>query len=844
MSSHRLALSRSQIAGVFLLSAATLVFEINLTRLFSVAQFYHFAFMIVSLALLGFGASGTYLAIHPPRLSSPDGSRQRIRGLTLAAAASFLFGYVVINYLPFDSFAIAFDRKQVWILAIHYLVLALPFFFSGMVVGLLLTLYPYAAGKVYALNLTGSAAGCALALVLPTILSGEGIVLFSSALAAVSQVQLRDLAPGHLRSKVLPLAYTTLALALVLFALWDAALRAGGKQPPAWLALRQSPYKSLSYALQYPSAQVVYRRWNAFSRVDVVRSPGIHSLPGLSYRYLEPPPPQDGLFVDGDNLSPIVLPGANQDFYAHLPGAIAFLLRPGANTLVLEPRGGMDVQAAAALGAADILAVEVNPLIVAAAGQAYQDPRVQVVIESDRSFLQRSAESFDVVLVSLSSSYHPVRSGAYSLAEDYRYTVEAFQDALERLEPEGLLVVTRWLQMPPSESLRAFAIAVTALERSGADPASQIVAFRGYNTGTMLVKRSPFTGEELQTIRDFCAGRAFDLVYAPGIQPEEANRYNILPEPVYYQAFTDLLAAQPREEFYATYPYDVRPPTDDYPFFGHFFKWSQAGELVAELGKTWQPFGGAGYFVILALLLLALLMSVVIILLPAVVARLRRSVSTPHAKGYPLQTAFLVYFGLIGLAFLLVEIPLIQRFILFLGQPSYALTAVLFTLLMFSGFGSRFGTRFPVRAALAALIALLLAIPFLLPAVFSLALGLPFYLRLGVTVIVLAPLGFLMGIPFPAGIRLVYQSLQTEKGAGAGGLESPAIPMVWAVNGAASVVSAVLAALLSISFGLGWVLRLGALCYAGAWLMVVLAERRALVSSPGLSEAQNAPRPD
>ena len=826
-----------------MLSAATLVFEINLTRLFSVAQFYHFAFMIVSLALLGYGASGTYLAIRPPRRLSLEANRKQIRGLSIAVALSILFAYLVINALPFDSFSIAWDQKQVWILASHYLVLALPFFFSGMVVGLLLTLHPDAAGKIYATNLTGSAAGCALALVLPTYLSGEGVVLFSSALAAISQVYHRDLILGRVQSKILPFAHTVLAAALVLLAMWDAGNRIAGKEPFSWMELRISPYKSLSYALQYPSAQVIFRRWNAFSRVDVVRSPGIHSLPGLSYRYLEPPPPEDGVFVDGDDLSPIVLPGAKQNFYDYLPLAVAFRLRPAAEALVLEPRGGLDIQAASALGAEKIVAVEVNPLVVEAAQQVYQNRRVQVIIESDRSYLQRSTERFDIIILALTSSYHPVRSGAYSLGEDYRYTVESFQAALEHLDPNGYLVVTRWLQTPPSETLRAFAIAVTALERMGADPATHIVAFRGYNTGTILVKGSPYVDEELRAIRDFCAERAFDLVYAPGIRPDETNRYNILPEPVYYQSFTELLSTHPREKFYAAYPSDVRPPTDDHPFFGHFFRWSQAGEVAAELGKTWQPFGGAGYFVILALLLLALSIATVIILLPAVITRLWSRKSDSHNVVRQSLLPFLFYFGLIGLAFLIVEIPLIQRFILFLGQPSYALTAVLFTLLFFSGLGSRFGSRISFRVALPVLAALLFASPLLLPPIFSRTLGMAFYSRLGVTVLLLAPLGFLMGIPFPAGIRWVYRSLAAPAGADSGETGSSAIPMVWAVNGAASVVSAVLAALFSLSFGFGWVLRLGALFYAAAWLTVLWVERSGLKRSLRLLKAQNGPRP-
>jgi hypothetical protein len=796
---------------LFLLSAATLAFEINLSRLFSVAQFYHFAFMIVSIALLGFGASGTVLAIYPrlARRISPRG----MAWLSLAAGLSTLGAYLLVNRLPFDSFSIAWDRRQVYILILHYIVLATPFFFTGLATGSLLTVYSERAASLYAVNLLGSALGCILAWVAPGWLSGEGTVLLCSGLAGLAAL-ICSVTSAASREK----GYAwnlVLSIGLLVFSL------AYWQLPRHWLELRLSPYKSLSYALQYPGAQQIFQRWNAFSRVDVVRSPGVRSFPGLSYLYLQPLPPQDGLFVDGDELSPILQPDSSPEFAAYLSDAVAFQLRPNTSVLALEPRGGLDIAAALALGAQNVTAVEANPLIVEAASHIYYQPDVQVYIESDRSYLRRRASQFDIVILSLASAYHPVRSGVYSLAEDYRYTVEAFQDAYHHLAPGGILVVNRWLQMPPSESVRAFALAVTALERSAADPRRQIVALRGYNTATILVKQSPFTEQELALIRSFAAERAFDLIYAPGIRPGETNRFNILSESVYYQAFTSLLEAQPRQAFYNSYPYDIAPPTDDRPFFGHYFKWSQAPQVLAELGKTWQPFGGAGYFVLLALLVLAVLLAGILILLPLGVARFVPGreetglVLKPGAAAAPL-----VYFAAIGLAFLLAEIPLIQRFILYLGQQSYAMTTVLFSLLLFSGLGSHFSPRIPARLALGLLVILLILTSPVLAVAFGATLGLPLSYRLGIGALLLAPLGFLMGVPFPAGLRWISSGFASP----ASSRNSiPIIPWVWGVNGAASVIAAVAAALLALTWGYSWVLRLSALCYAIAWITAAVA---------------------
>ena len=251
----------------------------------------------------------------------------------------------------------------------------------------------------------------------------------------------------------------------LLFTLIDLGSRVTGRQSVQWLELHLSPYKSLSYALQFPDADLIYQRWNSFSRVDVVHSQGIHSYPGLSYRYMKPLPGEDGLTVDGDDLMPIVRPTLDLEFTGYLPAALAFHLRPQAEVLVLEPRGGLDILVALAQGARQVTAVEINPLIVSAAGDIYHDVRVNLEIESERSYLHRTTKRFDIIVFSLASSYHPIRSGAYSLAEDTRYTVESFQDTLSHLNPDGLLVATRWLQTPPSECLRTFALAVTAIER-------------------------------------------------------------------------------------------------------------------------------------------------------------------------------------------------------------------------------------------------------------------------------------------------------------------------------------------------------------------------------------------
>lgn len=792
--------------GLFLLSAATLTFEISLTRILSVAQFYHFAFMIISLALLGFGASGTLLSISP-RFAAGVGQRPT-RALVLCSwgfALTALGSYLLMLYLPFDSFRIAHDWRQWLVLAIHYIAMASPFFWSGLAVCLLLAAPSERASRIYAVNLAGSASGCLLAVLVPSLIGGEGTVLLCAATGGLAALAFHW--PGSVPNTVsIPCFVFRVVQAVLTFALLLIA-----PAPPAFLELHLSPYKSLSYALLYPDTKLIFRRWNGFSRVDVVSSSAIRSLPGRGFRCPELPPPQLGLTVDGDDLSPIshIAPGfTSAGFTDCLLGVLPYRLRPEARALILEPRGGFDVLVALAEGARHVTAVEANPLIVEAvraqgewAGNIYDDPRVSVVVEEGRAYTRRTREKFDIIVLSLAVPHRPVTSGAYSLSEEYRYTVEAFTDYLSRLDEDGLLVVTRWLQTPPSESVRAFALAVEALERLGWDPRRSIVALRSYQQMLILVRRGAFTGEELQAIRSFAAARAFDLVYLPGLRPDDEaiNRYNVLPEPSYYYACIGLLEAPDRAAWYRAYSFDVRPPTDDRPFFGHFFKWRQAPQVLAMAGHTWQPFGGAGYFVLLALLVLAVVAAGALIVMPLIV-------KVGFRRGGPIR-ATLVYFTLLGLGYLGVEIPILQRCILFLGHPAYAMATVLFALLLFSGLGSLLSSRAPLRLVLMLLPLLVVVYALGLPTLFRMALGTPLSGRLLITAVALGPLGLLMGIPFPKGVALIKSD----------GPEL--VAWAWGANGAASVVASTMTALMALSWGFSAVLVVGALSYAGAWAM-------------------------
>lgn len=782
--------------GVGAVSAAVLIFEITLNRVFAVTEFYHFAFLTVSLALLGFGASGSVLAVFP---GLRRGGPRRLSWLAAAQAPATVGAYAVTNALPLDTFAIAWDRSQIVYLAVYYVVLAVPFFFGGLIIGILLAEGGGPAGLgshlVYAASLAGSGVGCLGALWGIDALGGERTVVLASITAGLAAAAFAFAAPGG--------PWRSLAVAL------PAALLALVVASPSFLSMDLSEYKGLSAALRYPGAEVVATEWDRGTRVDHVHSEGIRSLPGLSLAYRGPLPTQEGLTFDGDDLSPIPLAEPERaPFAPYLLNSLAFSLRPEGHAAVLEPRGGLDVLVALAAGSARVTAVEpLGPAVAAASGanpNVYGDARVTVIEEDPRSFLARTGSRFDVVDLALTAPYRPVTSGAYSLAEDYTITTQAFEDYLSRLSGDGMLSVLRWIQQPPSEGIRVVATAAEAVRRVGGDPGEAIVVVRGYATMLVLVQPDGFSASDMAEIRAFAVDRRFDLVAGPGVLTEEANRFNLLPADRYRPLAEVLLQSANPGAVSAEYEFDVTPPTDDRPFFGHFFKWAQAPEVFDALGRTWQPFGGAGYFVLLALLAVSIAGAATLILAPlALSPRLRRAGS----RSAGLKSWTVAYFSLLGLAFLFVEIPLIQRYILLTGNPTAALAVVLFVVLVSSGAGSFWSPRLPWWPGGATLTVLVAAYGLGLGAVIDSLMGAPWGLRIVAGGLVLAPIGVLMGIMFPLGLRHLER------------YGPELVPWAWGINGTVSVISGAASALLALSFGFTAVLLTGAAAYGTSALL-------------------------
>ncbi len=763
--------------GIFFISVATLLLEIALTRIFSVSQWYHFAFMIVSIAFLGYGASGAFLALRRSLLDN-------INGLLVISSSLFslscLISFIITQRIPFDPFRITWDHNQILYIMLYYLVLAIPFFLSGICIGAVFSKIPQKIGKLYFFNLTGSGLGCLLVILLFSLFSASEVVIATFLLGMLSVLSFSSTKRNFI--------FATAGIIVFLILL-------PGIYP--FLGINISPYKALNIALNYKDSQLLSTEWNSFSRVDVIKSGAVRYAPGLSYTFRGRLPSQLGLTIDGNSLHGITeyKELSDLEFIDYLPMSLPYKLQNKSKVLIINPGGGLDVLTALYQNASSIQVVEMNPIVVNSVKESsdlYQDERVEIAMDEGRSFVRRSGERYDIISLSLREDIVTSSTGLYSLSENYLFTTNAFQDYYEHLSEHGILSITRWLQYPPREDIRVVSLVASTLEEEGIENYEHnLVVIRTYVTLTILMKKDRFTKDEIKEIKKFCGDRKFDLVYVPGIKESDVNIYNKFPEPYYYQLTRGILSD--REKLYKEYIFDISPVDDEKPFFFSYFRWNKLIPLYESMGRKWEPFFEGGFLGVM-ILIQAVILSVVLILLPIYsFHRVKKKISN--------KFKIIGYFLLIGLGYMLIEIPLIQKFILFLGQPIYAISTVIFSLLLFSGIGSLISEKLKMEKLGHILIALCVLISFYsfaLPIFFHSLLSYNFLTRIFASLIILSPIGILMGVPFPLVIRGINREL---------------IPWAFCANACASVIASVLAAVIALSMGFSIVLILAAVAY-------------------------------
>src|SRR5262245_60280184 len=774
---------RPMLAGIAAVSAALLMTELALTRIFSVTMYYHFAFLAISIALFGLSASGVFVYVMRARLV-----RAHTRALLCAGAlAHTLATLVALACLVRIRVGLNYSPDNLTRMLAIYTLAALPFFTGGAVVSIAFARLTDRINVVYAADLLGAAAGCLVLIPLLNWVGAPGVVLTAGALSTLAAVLF---APPSSRRRAM-------AAGGLLFAI------------PATAQLMDAAPFDVSATKGHEGDKVLFSKWNSFSRIAVYdRSHGEWSLsPSFAGTRGE------SLYMDIDSAAstPIVRGSASPGDAGYLRyelTALAYHLveRPaGFMALVIGPGGGRDLLSALVFGARHVDGVEINPIIARDvmldrfrqfSGGIYAHPRVRIHVDDGRSFVRRSQDRYDVIQASLVDTWAATAAGAYTLTENSLYTSEAFGEYLDHLTENGYLAITRWM----FDGLRLVSLAQQACAERRLDASRQLAIIRYDRVATFLLKKTPFGANDVARLQRVTDDLGFTLLYAPGLAAAPAG--DELPEMQLTGTsavdYRRLILATDREGFYDTYPLDVRPTTDDRPFFFHTTRLQNQFEVA--FGRS--MFFGNGLSALLSLMMISGALVALFVIGPLIVGGERPD------RGW---AGWLVYFGALGAGFMLLEVALLQRFVLLLGHPVYSLTVTLFSLLLGTGLGSLLSRRVAAErvrptalCALGAVAVVSVAAVAVLPLVIDHAIAWQLATRVALAAVLMTPAGLILGVALPSGMRLVADRVPAL------------IPWGWGMNGAFSVVGATSAIFIAMNWGFSITLLAGGAMYVVA----------------------------
>jgi hypothetical protein len=767
--------------GISLLTLSVLMLELSLTRLFSATMYYHYAFMAISLALFGSGASGVFIYIIQNKVDQTKTGRWLSAMSVLFALSTVLALFVILNLpLTFEP-----GMENYYRLAAIYAATSLPFFFAGCAVTIAITRLSKEISKLYLYDLAGAALGCML---LIPVLNAAGAIntVLMIALVGALAATLFGFTEGGARASVILSAVVAFGIVALI----------GLNYYSDVLSIRQSK--------GFKESSVLFSKWNSFSRITVE---GTFST-GVEIK------------IDADAATGISRDAANRGAHQDVRNALSALvhhLKRDAHVLVIGPGGGNDVMTSRVFNQRHTTGVEINSIIArdvmssepfrSYSGSIYQQPDVTLVVDEGRSFIRNSRDRYDIIQATMVDTWAATAAGAFALSENNLYTVEAFKDYTSHLTDDGLLAMTRWYFEPPDQLLRLLSLTRAMMSEMNIDDAPRhVMLIRDARSGdertpaTFIFKRSAFTDEETRLIETRAKSSGFELLYTPLTRPDNV--------------FTRMLEAQDPAEVWASFETNVEPTRDNNPFFFNSIRLAQLRNAL-EGSQEWQK-TNLGTLILFGLLAITTVLVLVFIIGPLLLVR-RRELKT--ATGTKLS--YLMYFACLGAGFIIVEVAMIQKFILFLGHPVYSLAVVLFSVLAFSAIGSALTGRIPqarLRQSLIKVLVLLIVLVAIyiiaLPPIFYGLVGLPHAARIAIAVVLLCPLSLVMGMPMPIGIRMLSERAPEI------------IPWAWGVNGATSVMGSVGALVIAILTGFNQALIVG----AGIYLIAILVVARSVVA--------------
>ena len=784
--------------SVFFTSFSILSYEIIFTRIFAWAQWHNFSPLIITMALLGFGASGSVVSVIQKKIESRY-SLFFFTGLILFPV--FLtFGFILSTRLVFNPYEMIFSAGQIISMFFYFFFMGFSFFLGALII--CMALLKQSVSTTYFFNLLGSGAG-ALAVVAVSFLWHPfhimmGIVLIAMVPAVV-------MAFKSSVKYVLTAGIITAVIIGTLFILLSF---------PDFKKVSQ--YKAISGALNLPDAQIVHEAYSPLAVVQVVQAKGLRTTAGLSLISPFQVPIQKGIFFNGSSMSPITPFNGNKNDIRYLQYLAPYLpfhvmeKKSRNHVLIIGAGGGESILKSILSGFKHIDALEVDSNVIALmknqfgpySGHIYTQENVTIQAREARSFIKQTPKKYDLIELAMIDAYNTAASGVYALNESYLYTVESIKDYVGHLNDAGLLSISRWVVTPARDNLKIFNMVVEALRQMGIEkPQKHFIAIRSLQTLTLLISRSPVPKEMIDKTRDFAGERLFDLVYYPDVSENQVNQFIKLKTPVYYQALQKLLSNDSKD-FIEAYDFDIRAATDNRPYFYNFFK-PAVIRYIKTYGPSQIPVTEWGYLILLIILVPVLVISFVFIVFPLIIA---------GQKTTRMKKTIFAYFSLIAMGYFFIEMPLIQKMILFLGHPCYSLCVIIAGLLVFSGIGSLYSARlFPEsKRILYSSLCIIFVTGFYLifmDSIFSFCISFGLGQKVILTLVMIAPLGFFMGIPFPCALNFLKRE------------DDFSLAWAWGINGFFSVISILVATVLAIIFGFKAVMIIAILSYGSAGLL-------------------------
>lgn len=776
-------------AATALLSIALIAYQVAIIQLLSYVQWYHYANMVISVALLGFGAAGTVLSLLRKRLLDHSGILLPLLMIVCGLMMVIAVWLSRSGFARFDSYLLFVDRRQWLSLFINYVLFFFPFFFGALALGIIFVKYVAEIGKFYFSNLVGSGIGAVMA-------AGLASYFFPAVLPVVMALMAITAGLILLRQKnrwfIITLAFATAAFVFYRIA------------EPVDLTL--SEYKSLSRTLNLPAAKITLKKPGPYGFIEVVSADALRYAPGLSLAFTGEVPVKKEVFNNGDWFGPVVSWNPKDSFHLldYTTMALPYVLKQRDKVLILHAGTGLHISYALSRGATNIDAIEPHKTVTnllqhelaADNDSLYYNPALKMHITEPRTFLSVTKKKYDLIQLPVVGAFGG-GAGLYAMREEYSLTKEAFLQMWSLLEDDGVISITAWMDYPFRNPLKIAATFAETTEAAGLSPLySHITAVRSWGTISFLLKKTPLSSSDTSAIRQSCDKLFFDPVFLPGLSKEERTFYNGMNDESFF-AYMDELLSGKRENLYKDYDFYLRPATDDKPYFSQFLRWKSLPHLNNIFGTQSVPFLELGWLIAVMTFFQLSLLALLLIILPLFKIGWKGS--------HKLWT--LLYFSGLGIGYMFLEIVLIQQFILFFGNPVYAVALVIAVMLLASGAGSYYSSglllkRSIMKKLLLMIVGLLVVYSFILSTFLQNIIGLPVPIKLGISLIIIAVPSLLMGMPFPMGLRILS------------GIEEKNIPWAWGINGCMSVISAALATLLAVETGFTVVMILAALAYA------------------------------